>query len=362
MLKTDLPQLTAYRTTLAEAGKKLFLSWVLYSLGIVVAVILSYYLIPVPASGIMVALLLLLALFIPAIRNRLRPLWVQGVAKRVFAQQNSMLYLESSKPNYKKHFQPAVAKLGFFERNEQIVKGELGGLPFEMYAHTFRQLFARRYGRKVIQVYSVKLPKELPHIFMRNRQAGSKHLSSLPRHFDDDQRVSLEGNFDTFFTVYTHRRTITEALSLLSPNVMEALVRSNTKFDIEIIGTRLYLYSDNYLTTAHELDEALRSLINVAETFEHRLKSWRFVLPNNQHYPYLVSRPGFGTVALGHTYFNQAWLLIIWYTLYSALKITAKPELWPVKVGLVIFFDALMITVLLVLRRRYQLSKRNVGR
>jgi hypothetical protein len=349
-----------YLPAFAVAQRQLYLRWGVY-LVLVIGIALTVGVLSGQLVNLALAtafLLLFFTPFVPPVRRQLRAMSSMGAAMRTFATDNDMAYSENDKPQYETQFQPAVSKLGMFERNEQVVSGTYNGYPFETYVHTFRHPFDNRLNRVATRVYHIKLPKVLPHIFVSNRQADSKYFSNLMRHFDNDQRIHLEGNFEDLFTTYTHRRTATEALSILAPNVMQTLVDSNHAFDVEIVGDNLYLYSDDYLVVPEDMKDGFRALDKLLGHLEHRLKSWKFVLPNDKRYPYLRSRPGFGTVTFGGKYFNQSWLFIIGTTIWSLFKTYINQDLWQVKLGTIVVADIVMIAALLVFRRRYNAGKK----
>jgi len=125
-----------------------------------------------------------------------------------------------------------------------IYHGEYGGYPMRTYVYTFRHPFVARFSRVSTRVYQVTLPKRLPHIFLATKSGtGTSLKTNFLSHFDDDQRIGLEGNFNKRFIVYTHRRTTTDALSILAPNVMATLLDRNKDFNVEIVGDQLFLYS-----------------------------------------------------------------------------------------------------------------------
>lgn len=283
-------------------------------------------------------------------------------ADQAFARAYSLRYIHRSKLNYSKHFQPSIAKLGVLERKEYIAKGNLNGRPYETFIFSYRHLLARRYARVRFRVFCIQLPKELPHIFIRRRLGAKKVYESLPRYFDNDQRIDLEGNFSDYFAVYTHRRTATEALSILAPNVMQAILDSNQYFDIEIVGNKLFLYSSMTTPAAYDPNAANPFIQTLMMHIEHRLKSWRFVLPNNKHYPYIVSRPGFGTMTFGNRYYNRSWRYIAFFAAYISLQILTNKEYRLVRVIIGGSILTATIVLLLIFRRRYQLQNRNIAR
>jgi len=116
------------------------------------------------------------------------------------------------------------------------------------YVYTFRHPFCCAIQSSLNQSLSSDIAKRLPHIFLATKSGtGTSLKTNFLSHFDDDQRIGLEGNFNKRFIVYTHRRTTTDALSILAPNVMATLLDRNKDFNVEIVGDQLFLYSPDYL-------------------------------------------------------------------------------------------------------------------
>ncbi|KAM9865326.1 hypothetical protein ACIFOC_01857 [Leucobacter aridicollis] len=106
--------------------------------------------------------------------------------------------------------------------------------------------------RNGFRYLSLRLPRALPHLVIDARGNGSLR-SLLP----GSQRVSLEGDFDRYFTVYVPEGYERDALELLTPDVMACLIDHGRRWDIEVIddtlqlaSTRLRAASDRRETTA----------------------------------------------------------------------------------------------------------------
>lgn len=88
----------------------------------------------------------------------------------------------------------------------------------------------------------VKLVRKLPHMLLdakSNNILGK--LSNLPESFGR-QTLSLEGDFDKYFTLYVPEGYQRDALYALTPDVMAALVDAGKEFDIEIVDDELFIY------------------------------------------------------------------------------------------------------------------------
>lgn len=85
---------------------------------------------------------------------------------------------------------------------------------------------------------SLRLPRALPHLIIDARGNGSLR-TLLP----GTQRLSLEGDFDRYFTTYVPEGYERDALELLTPDVMACLIDYGSRWDIEVIDDRLQLAS-----------------------------------------------------------------------------------------------------------------------
>lgn len=88
--------------------------------------------------------------------------------------------------------------------------------------------------RNAFRYMEMRLPRRLPHLMIDARGNGSVR-AVLP----GSQRLSLEGDFDRYFTVYVPAGYEQDALQLLTPDVMACLIDHGRSWDIEIVDDRL---------------------------------------------------------------------------------------------------------------------------
>lgn len=115
----------------------------------------------------------------------------------------------------------------------------------------------------LIGYVQLALPRRLPHMVLDSRKNNFfGRMSNIPYGFSSDQKLSLEGNFDEYFTLFAPATYKRDALYVFTPDVMQLLMTSVPGFDIEIIDDTLYLYSE----AAFELTKQsqLEPLIQVA--------------------------------------------------------------------------------------------------
>lgn len=96
----------------------------------------------------------------------------------------------------------------------------------------------------------IQLTKQLPHILLDNKanDAGFiKKYSNTALTFNKDQVLSLEGDFDRYFTLYAPKGFEQDALYIFTPDFMQLLVDRIKDADVELIGDRLYVYKRGYM-------------------------------------------------------------------------------------------------------------------
>ncbi|POH64589.1 MULTISPECIES: hypothetical protein [Cryobacterium] len=103
----------------------------------------------------------------------------------------------------------------------------------------------RRAGRSSRWHYlAVRLPAPLPHLIL-DATSNNRLGSDLPTGVDRAQRLSLEGGFDRWFHLYRPVTYRSDALYLLTPDVMAALIDTASDFNIEIVDDTLVFFTSS---------------------------------------------------------------------------------------------------------------------
>ncbi|WP_426322746.1 hypothetical protein [Microbacterium sp. E-13] len=96
---------------------------------------------------------------------------------------------------------------------------------------------------------AVKLDTPLPHIVLDATSNNGLFGSNLPLSFDKDQRLSLEGDFDRFFSLYCPADYERDALYLFTPDIMARFIDNAAALDVEIVDDWLFLYAKRDFST-----------------------------------------------------------------------------------------------------------------
>jgi len=98
---------------------------------------------------------------------------------------------------------------------------------------------------------ALSLERSLPHMVLDSRaNNGLFGLTNLPATFRKEQVLSLEGDFDNYFTLYCPREYERDALYVFTPDLMALLIDTAAPFDVEVVDRWLFVYSKTPLDMA----------------------------------------------------------------------------------------------------------------
>ena len=90
---------------------------------------------------------------------------------------------------------------------------------------------------------AMQLDRRLPHMLLDSVHNNSWRTGGLAGLFTRDQVLSLEGDFDKWFTLYCPKEYERDALYVFTPDLMALCIDEAAPFDIEIIDDWMLVYS-----------------------------------------------------------------------------------------------------------------------
>lgn len=110
---------------------------------------------------------------------------------------------------------------------------------------------------------AVHLDRHLPQIVLDSRE-NNFLTSNLPVKFSHTQELELEGDFNKFFRLYCPNGYETDALYLLTPDLMKKLIDKSGNFDVEIVDNWMFFYSTGFLDLS--VESVLSHIFDVARS------------------------------------------------------------------------------------------------
>ena len=183
-----------------------------------------------------------------------------------FAKKNGMSFIEGGKSKY------APGMIFDEGHSRQVTGGYVlkNGIEIANYKYTVghgknSQTFKYAY-------VEIPLKRSLPHMVLDAKSNNFMNIvTGLPDSFNKSQTLSLEGNFDKFFTLYTPKKYERDALYVFTPDVMAKLIDECKQFDIEIVDNKMYMYKIG--TFKLQDVQQLKSIFGVVETISGELQS-----------------------------------------------------------------------------------------
>jgi hypothetical protein len=162
-----------------------------------------------------------------------------------FAQANGMSYLSQLADP---HLPGMIFGRGSSRASTDLVRGEQPRfVEFANYTYVTgsgKNRTTHRWG-----YVAVKLDTPLPHIILDATGNNGLFGSNLPKVFDKDQRLSLEGDFDQYFSLYCPVGYERDALYLFTPDIMARFIDTAAELDVEIVDDWVFFYAKRDLST-----------------------------------------------------------------------------------------------------------------
>lgn len=136
--------------------------------------------------------------------------------------------------------------------------------------HKYTETKHGRYlsSRTYYSIIQIPLPRQLPHIVFDSRRMRGREMRFS---FDKDQQIQLEGNFDTYFDTYFPAHYEIDLLSIITPEVMQALMAAG-EFDIEVYGNQLKLYAP--MLPASKVPQAIQLGLTIRDKLLHNINTY----------------------------------------------------------------------------------------
>lgn len=118
----------------------------------------------------------------------------------------------------------------------------------------------------------VTLPVKLPHVYFDNQRDWG---ILTPYLVDPSQKLNLEGDFPSEYSVYVPRGGEIEALSVFQPDVLHAIMRHAQGYDVEVYNNELRIISRRSVSGSAERQQQLQNIaVIIIKELESRFSMW----------------------------------------------------------------------------------------
>ncbi len=149
---------------------------------------------------------------------------------------------------------PLSLQFGHDQAYSPVITAVLGDVDADMFVYQTTTGSGKSQQTFVFTLARVTLPTTLPHVLLL---AKGNLWGSLRQEFVNHETLSLEGDFNDYFTLQIEKGQEVNVLEILTPDVMQTLVNLSQKEDVEIMVDGLYFIQSGDARTP----EATRKLV-----------------------------------------------------------------------------------------------------
>lgn len=233
--------------------------YILGAIGIVIGIVIlrSLFFIPI---------LLFIAHMNRLIRRKKALIWQQ------FAQDNGWSFSTESALTT---LPPSIADIGHSLEIRDIVSGKAFGDTFLLYEYKYVVGYGKHRQVYEFTVMEIDILNQFPHILLDSQRnnGGAARVRAT------SEKLSLEGDFDSFFSLYVEPSHRTDALSIISPDVMQTVMNATQQYDIEICGAKVYLFAPGDKRNKKYVRDLFMGMQHVLYELNHRALSFRLSQP-----------------------------------------------------------------------------------
>ncbi len=167
---------------------------------------------------------------------------------------------------------PPISGLLFRSTKHVVMEGVIDALDTDA-PFTFARVIARG-RRRGIKVIMLPLPRPVPNMVLLSSTGGV--LKRLGVALRESQRLSVEGDFHSRFTLYCPSQYQRDALYVFSPDLLARLVDSADGCDVEIVDNRVLIYAPaRAFSKPGQLAELPRLARHLHEKFARQTRRYR---------------------------------------------------------------------------------------
>lgn len=248
------------------------------------------------------------------ISNRIRN--YKDTAWREFAIVNNWSVTEGGSTGISV-FPPSLIAVGHGHKTGIIINGEVRKHDCQMFLGKYTVGHGKNSRDYHYTVVRVPLAATFPHVLL-DGQKNSTRVEGLKHTM---QRVSLEGDFDKHFRLYIQKGEHVDALSVITPDVMQTLIDNNLAQDIELSENYIYFMTQSDSRGLKTLPGLLKAVNMLADELVHKAQTINYVPQNPPGYKHQLAEVSryFKSGDKVMEAISRSWILIIFLPLIFAV-------------------------------------------
>lgn len=235
-----------------RANKKAWVSFIVFSAlwYVILVMFISIYTIAILALGHLLYVLVSIPILIGGLWYRLVKSKIADQFMQNFATANGYSYEATGTTE---GLSGSLFSIGHSKQVEDVVSGVYGNSPIRLFTYHYTIGFGRNKRTYNCMVFELTFDTHLPRILLRSKQQSFGGTTFFSQAIDHPNEVTLEGNFGDYYEFGVDEQYEIEGLQIFTPDFMSQLMNLPTKFSIEFVGSKLFIYADKAIEKRHEL-------------------------------------------------------------------------------------------------------------
>lgn len=125
-------------------------------------------------------------------------------------------------------------EVGHSQAITDVMSGTYKGFPVRIFSYEYTVGYGKNSHTYYCTIFDMDAGVALPHILMQPWSILMESLSGM-------EKVELEGNFNTHFSLYVEKGKQMEVREVYQPDMMEDMIQNMSRFSMETSGTHVYL-------------------------------------------------------------------------------------------------------------------------
>lgn len=135
-----------------------------------------------------------------------------------------------------------------------LVSGKFQDIPFDLFNYRYTVGSGKNSHTYAYTIFRLHFASSLPPVFLKSEHCpfGGFMFGDISK--EARERLTLEGDFDKHFDLWTKHDFQIEALQFITPDVMVKLQDNWSEFSLEFVDDQIYIYARHIITKDQELE------------------------------------------------------------------------------------------------------------
>jgi len=208
---------------------------------VVISFVVCFYISAFYPFGFALVFLLILYSFVSA--------KIRGYLMEQFAKSLGYEYLSKGDPS--SSVDGSLFSMGHDNNISDMIKGKDGDRVVRIFLYRCTIGYGKSAHTYFYTVFENTFNGNMPHILLHKEQF---FFGGNPVDFSGGKHVTLEGDFNKYFSLYVEKDFEIEAYQIFDPDFMQELIETSKSFGFEFYQNKLYIYMPRLINKRSELD------------------------------------------------------------------------------------------------------------